>query len=260
MILVFFSGFSFGGEYFAKIEPIEVYHVKSAVSGQVVKIDRESEARESSGKILVKIDDHIDRVELDTLRQKLRLSDEQIKLLKERVASATKVQKIAKDSYNRVKNLQSYTKVQKDAKLSSYLNSKNSLNSIKSNLIREKITREDLKLKIEALEDKIAKKSIRAKEGVFIYKIYPNVGDVVGVGAKLYDGYDLNHAKLTIFIDRDEVEGIKGKSIYIDGKKTEYKISKLWSVADSKNISSYRAEIIIDKPERFSKLVKVEFK
>jgi len=50
------------------------------------------------------------------------------------------------------------------------------------------------------------------------------------------------------------------KSVYIDGKKTSYKISRLLNIADSKNISKYMAQIIIKSPKIFSKLVKVELK
>lgn len=43
-------------------------------------------------------------------------------------------------------------------------------------------------------------------------------------------------------------------------KKTAYKISRLLNIADSKNISKYMAQIIIESPKLFSKLVKIELK
>ena len=48
--------------------------------------------------------------------------------------------------------------------------------------------------------------------------------------------------------------------VYIDDKKTNYKISRVVNIADSQNISRYMAQIVINSPEVFSKLVKVELK
>jgi hypothetical protein len=81
------------------------------------------------------------------------------------------------------------------------------------------------------------------------------------MGIPLAQIKDLTKAKLVLFLEADEVESVKSKTIYIDDKATKYKISKIWSVADEKFISSYRAEIVVDNPkESFSKLLKVEFK
>lgn len=88
-----------------------------------------------------------------------------------------------------------------------------------------------------------------------------NKGDFVNMGTPLAQLKDLTSAKLVLFLERDELKNIKEKSIYIDDKVSEYKISKVWEVADEKFISSYRTEIIIKNPkESFSKLLKVEFK
>ena len=61
-----------------------------------------------------------------------------------------------------------------------------------------------------------------------------------------------------------EAEGqmIEGKQVIsLDGEKTEYKVNKVWKVADKKFISSYRAEIHMPAPSGvFSKLMKVEIK
>ena len=81
------------------------------------------------------------------------------------------------------------------------------------------------------------------------------------MGTPLAEVKDLSSAKLVLFLETDEVENIKTKTIYIDDKATPYTISKIWDVADEKFISSYRTEIVIKNPkESFSKLLKVEFK
>jgi hypothetical protein len=49
--------------------------------------------------------------------------------------------------------------------------------------------------------------------------------------------------------------------IYLDDQKTDYKVDKVWKLTGRENfLSAYRAEIIIDAPEQFSKLIKIEFK
>ena len=71
---------------------------------------------------------------------------------------------------------------------------------------------------------------------------------------------DLNKGKVEVYIPISEAKSIVSKTIYIDGKKTNLKISKLYAVADTKHISSYKCEINIPNPKQFSVLVKVEFK
>ena len=72
---------------------------------------------------------------------------------------------------------------------------------------------------------------------------------------------DASRAKLVLFLEPDELEQLEQKTVYLNGKKTDYKVDKVWRVADEKFISSYRAEIYIPAPEgSFSELMKVEIK
>ena len=71
---------------------------------------------------------------------------------------------------------------------------------------------------------------------------------------------DLSKGKVEIFIPISDAKTISNKIIYIDGVKTKLKIAKLYDVADTKHISSYKCEINIPNPKQFSTLVKVEFK
>lgn len=50
------------------------------------------------------------------------------------------------------------------------------------------------------------------------------------------------------------------KQYILIGKKSNLKIDKIYKVADSKHISSYKVEIIVPNPKTFSRLVKIEFK
>ena len=65
---------------------------------------------------------------------------------------------------------------------------------------------------------------------------------------------------MEIFIPISDYESIQNKTIYLDGEKSDLKINKIYEVADSKHISSYKCEIVIENPKTFSRLVKIEFK
>jgi len=58
----------------------------------------------------------------------------------------------------------------------------------------------------------------------------------------------------------DDIEKIKSKDIYIDDKKSDIIVSKIYDVADSEHISSYKVELHLNNVKKFSRLVKVEFK
>ena len=247
-------------EYFAKAQPVDTFSLKASISGQVVKVDESKEGILSDGSVLIMIDDKVDVIELEASKEKLNFLDSNIKLSKQSVSNSLKMMKIDKQNYKRVQNLSSYSKVQKDAKLLSSINSTNGYIQSKTSLENLKTQRADLTVRIARLEDSIAKKNIRVKKGLYIYKLYPNIGDFVNMGSPLLDSSDISKARLTIYVTKEDLKGIKEKKIFIDDKATEYKIDKLWTIADTQNISAYQTEIVIDKPEVFSTLMKVEFK
>ena len=247
-------------EYYAKAEPKELFSVKSSVNGEVVFVNDAQEGKDSDGSIVVKIDDVIDRADLVASKQKLKFLLSNIALMQQNVANSKRVADINKKSYSRVENLSSYSQTQKDAKLLAMINAQSSYISIKTSLVNLQTQKEDLSLKIKTLEDKINKKNIKVLKGNYIYKIYPRVGDYLNPGAKLMDVYDISGARLVIYVSSDDLVGIEQKKIYLDGVESSVKIDKIWRVADSVNISSYRVEILIDRPKEFSKLIKIEFK
>ncbi len=247
-------------EYYAKAEPKELFRLKSSVNGEVVFVNDRPEGKTSDGTVVVKIDDKIDNADLKASKQKLKFLLSNIALMKQNLANSKRVADINKDNYTRVKNLSSYSKTQKDAKLLAMINAQNSYIAVNSSLVNLKTQKEDLALKIKTLEDRIENKNIKTLKGQYIYKIYPRTGDYVNPGAKLMDVHDISGAKLVIYVSMDDLVGIEQKKIYLDGEESSVLIDKIWSVADSVNISSYRVEILIDKPDKFSKLVKIEFK
>ncbi len=248
------------GEYYSKIEPVDSFYVKSSISGKVIDVQEEHEGKFSESFVIIHIDDKIDVIDLKSSRKKLLILNSNIGLSKESVVYAKKIMSIDQNNYNRIKDLSTYSKVQKDAKLLSLINSKNNYIKSKNSLQNLETQKLDLELKIEILKDKIDKKNIKVDKGLYIYKIYPHVGDFVNMGSPLVDVYDLSLGKLTVFVSSEDLKNIESKKIYLNDELSKYKIDKIWRVADTQNISSYRVEIIIDKPNRFSKLMKVEFK
>jgi hypothetical protein len=162
--------------------------------------------------------------------------------------------------YNRISTIISASETQKDKAFYSYISAKTQYFSTQEKIDSLKKQKLDLNYNIERLKDSISKKSIRVKKR-FLYKLLVNRGDFVNMGVPLAQIKNLTRAKLVLFLEADEIKDIKSKKIYIDGKVTKYKISKIWSVTDEKFISSYRTEIVIKNPKKsFSKLLKVEFK
>jgi hypothetical protein len=94
---------------------------------------------------------------------------------------------------------------------------------------------------------------------MILYKLHVEKGQVVSKGMNLAKLADIRKAKLTIFLNADDIVKVKKQIIYLNGEKTSYKIDKIWTLSDEEHISSYRCEILINAPKQFSKLYKIEF-
>ena len=126
-------------------------------------------------------------------------------------------------------------------------------------MINLEASKADMIIKIESLKDTIQNKKLVEKSN-YIYNISVNEGDYVNPGTLLYEAKDLSKGKLEIFVPIAQIEEIKNKEIYLDGIKSDIKISKIYDVADSTNISAYKVELIVTNAQQFSRLVKIEFK
>jgi hypothetical protein len=245
------------GEYYAKIEPIEKYQLKSQVLGEVVLSDTSMEGRFIDSATLIQIDDSLDKKNLYTSEEKLRLLNDNLDLSYDILENTKEIANIKKGQYDKFNELATRSQINKDNDFFNYLSAYNTYLNTKEKVISLKTQINDMKYSIATLKDRIKNKKISVKN-LFVYKIYVKKYDYVNIATPLVDLYDISSGKLEIYLPVEEVENINNKSIYIDGKKTKYKIDKLYKVADSERISSYKAEIIIDKPTVFSKLVKVE--
>ena len=259
--MVFFLPFTVYAQiHYAKLEPVETYAIKSAVAGKVLFADESKEGHIGTASPVVRIDDTVDKEQKKALTVTLEALQETLALTEEMVANQEKV--FARDAayYNRIKDLKTKSKTEKDRVFATMSASKNQLLSLKEKRATLKRQIADTNYQLAQLEDRIGKKSVSAK-GLYIYKVAVRADDYVNPGILLLTAMDTRKGKLTIFLDADEIEGIDSKKIYLNGKETNLKFSKVLKVADAVHISAYRAEIVIDNPGGlFSRLMKVEIK
>jgi len=250
----------FGQVHYAKVEPYETITLKSAVSAQITQAKIELEGKTIKNSEIIHLDDKLDKIKLKSDREALVLIKNMIRINQQNLQSLSLSLQRQEDYYNRVSNLSTISITQKDKAFYSYINAKTQYLSIKEKIETLKKQKLDLIYNIERLKDSIGKKTIKLKNR-FLYKLLVHKGEFVNMGMALAQIKDLSRAKLTLFLEDNELQNIKNKKIYINDKVTNYQIDKIWSVADDKFISSYRAEIIIPKPKyKFSKLLKVELR
>ncbi len=230
-LIIFLNIFVCASEYFAKIEPKETYNIKASVSGQIKYVNENVEGKNVASETIVKIDSLVDEVDLQQTIEKIKTIGEIIKL--------------EQGTLKKFEKVRAKSQLDKDNQKIKVLNLKIQIND----LITKKAT----------LEDKISKKKLIEKNR-YISNIDVKAGDFVNAGTLLYTADDLSKGKLEFFLPIDKAKQNLSKKIYLDGKATNYKINKLYKVADTKHISSYKCEIIVKAPKSFSKLIKIEFK
>ncbi len=260
VVTIFFMGsFLFGDVYYAKLEPFESYTIKSEVAGRVLFSDLSKEGRYVKNALIIKIDDKIDRIDLENSIKKLSDLMELSKLKRQNIENLKRSYLIKKRNYDRIKNLKTKSNLEKDNQLLGVIAANSSLIAAKESLISLKNQIKDIKYKISFLRDKISKKSITIKDR-YIYKVGVKEGDYVAPGAMLLQSMDISKAKATIYLSYEDKENLDKRVIYIDGKRSDIKFYKVWDVADNINISSYKAEILLPRKKEFSKVVKIELR
>ena len=232
LLLIFTPLFIFAKVHYAKVEPYESVVLKSAVSALVMDVDLDAEGTMVEEKRVIYLDDSLDRINLKTSKENLLILHETLK---------------RQESYfQRIDKLKTASTTQKDNAFYSFA-------STKTQYL-------DMQYKIAQLEDSIEKKSIVLNH-MYLYEIMVRKGDYVAPGSSLARVVEASRAKMVLFLEPAELDQIEQKTVYLNGEKTDYKVDKVWRVADEKFISSYRAEIYIPAPEgSFSELMKVEIK
>lgn len=254
-----FSSLLFSKVYYAKVEPLELRNISSNVSGLVTFTADSKVGQKLSSRPYIKIDSKLTKIELHTVEQK-------IKYVKNTLQSTQKILKNLKlslekkrENYKKIESLSVKSRLEKDKEFYDLMGSENSYLNTQKEINSLKIQQVDLELREHQLKRTLKDKSLSAK-GLILYSIRVKVGQVVTIATPLAQVADISHGRLIIYLDYEDVKNIEKKVVYIDGKKTLYKVSRIVPIADSTNISRYRAEVIIDAPKIFSQLVKVELK
>ncbi|MDF1879763.1 HlyD family secretion protein [Sulfurimonas sp. MAG313] len=248
-----------GAQYYSKVQPYELYTLQSNVSGLIVKSDINSEGKVLGTRAFIKIDDEIDQKERQLLKVKKTSLEKSLVLNNHMAENLSEMIEKKKINYERIKNLPIKSSVEKDKEffdLSTTLNLElSTLEKIET--IHAQLS--DTQLRLEQLKRFIQDKEISAPNMV-LYKLYVKKGQVVSPGMNLADVADVSKAKLTIFLNANELEKVQSLKIYLNDIETSYKIDKIWPLSDTEHISSYKTEILIKAPAQFSKLYKIEFK
>ncbi len=221
----------FASEYYSKLEALQSYKIKSSVSGKVIFSNEEIEGKNSKDSLIIQIDSTVNEIDLKQSKNKLKFFNEMIS--------------IETNNYSRLNKVSSKSAFEKDTQ--------------KLKVINLKSSKADLIIKIENLKDTIKNKKLIEKSN-YIFEIAVKKGDYVNAGTLLYEAKDLSKGKLEIFVPILEINNIKNKDIYIDGKKSDVKINKIYNIADATHISAYKVELILSNIKTFSRLVKIEFK
>ncbi len=257
--MFFMVTLGFSKVYYSKVDPYEIYDISSNVSGLVLYTKENMIGKKLSHKPYIRIDSELDEKELKYIKDKLKFLNEMIVTNKKMLSNLKKSLEKKQRNYNKIKVLKIKSVVEKNREFYDLVSSKNQLLSTKKDIQNLKVQITDLKLRRVQLKKSVSDKKISAN-GLVLYSIAVKAGQVVGVATPLAKVADTSKAKLTIYLDEEDVLDAKNMSVYIDGKKSAYKISRLLNIADSKNISKYMAQIIIKPPKLFSKLVKIELK
>jgi len=231
--------------HYAEIQPYSNYIIKSNVSGEVITADENMEGKIANSNAIITIDSAIDEAEQHLVDNKL-ISLNKILSINEQVLQRKEAH------YDKIKTLRIKSQTDKDREFYDIASTKEKIQTIKQQL-------QELNFRKLQLQKNISDKHI-VKSGFMVYKLLTKKGEVVNLGSPLVEVADIRKAKLTLFLNRDEIDKIKTKNIYINDEKSELTIDKVWSIADSKHLSAFRAEIIIPAPKQFSKLIKVEIK
>lgn len=113
LLFLILAIYAFGGEYYAKQEPLRSYVFASKVSGAVVFVNSDLSGKLAKNDIIVQIDDEISKVSLDVAKQSFE---------------------IQADLYKKSQNLSTSSKSQKDQDKIKYLNAKQAYTMAKEDL------------------------------------------------------------------------------------------------------------------------------
>ena len=249
----------FSKVYYSKVEPYEVRTISANIAGLVEYVDEDSLGKILDAKPYVIIDAQLDKDELAYTKEKIANLKETLELNARMLQNLQESLVKKRENYKRVEALKIKSQIEKDKEFHELITSENSYIATQKEIVSLKTQIADLELRKAQLIRSIQDKTLTAK-GFVLYSLAVREGQVVTMATPLAKVADVSRGLLTIYLDEEDVEGAKGRLVYINGQRTDYKVSRLLRIADSTNISKYMAQIVIDSPKVFSKLVKIELK
>ncbi len=210
-----------------------------------------------SSKPYITIDATLDIKELHTVKEKIKIYTHTLYTNQEILKNMQALLEKKETNYKEIKDLKIKSRIEKDKEFYDLINSKNSYLATQKEINTLQIQLADLQLRQAQLEKSIHDKKFTNK-GLTLYALYVKEGQVVTPSMLVAKVADTSKALLTIYLDADDVANARKKVIYINKKKTPYTINRLQTIADSTNISKYKAQIIIKAPKTFSQLAQIE--
>jgi len=226
----------FSKQYMVQIEPYEKFTIKAEVSGKITFVNKSLENSFIKNR---------------TTLVKINLKDEKLKLDRQKNALIIqrKIVKVREKNYKAKKRIKQLSQYEKNLEELNYLDAKK--------------TMLDIQDEIKRLKNEISKKEF-SLENLYLQNIFINKNEYVNQGDSIYEAYDISKKKITLYLKLEEVEKLKNKSIYINGKKTNYKVIKISKITDKVKISKYKVSFVEENKNKknyfFNKLIKVELK
>ena len=245
--------------HYSKVEPYKLKNISSSVTGEVLVVNEDMLGKKLTQKPFIIIDSEIDEAELVDVEKKIKDMYATLKINEKILKNLDEVLEKKRRNYKKTEALKIKSRIDKDREFYDLIASENSLNATQKEVYSLKNSIADLELRRIQLKKSIRDKKV-TKKGLILYSIDVKEGQVVNMATPLAKVADTSKALLTIYVDADELKNIKNKKIYIDNKRTDYKVSRVLGIADGVNISKYKVQIVINPPKIFSKLVKVELR
>ncbi|QKJ22499.1 hypothetical protein [Poseidonibacter lekithochrous] len=226
----------FAKEYMAQIKTYEMYEIKSQTSGIINIVNKNLESKYIKNKeLLIKIDSKDEEIDLQKNRNSYEIQKE--------------IVKIKEQNYKAKKRISQLSLYDKNNEKLSFLEAKKELSNLGQT--------------VKKLENEISKKTFVIKNR-YIDKIFVDKGEYVNIGDKLFNSYDITKLKISLFLSQEEIKNIDSKALYIENKKSYFKVDKIHKIKDENKISRYKVEFIKDNTKEenyfFDKVVKVELK
>lgn len=223
-------------EYMAQIKPYEMYEIKSQTSGVVKFVNKDLESKYIKNKeLLVKIDTKDEEIELAKQKSSYSIQKEIVKIKEQNYKAK-----------NRIKQLSLYDK--NNEKLS-FLESKKELTTTTQTI---KKLQNDMDKKIFDIQNR------------YVNTIFVQKDEYINIGDKLFNSYDISKLKITLFLSKNEIDTLESKALYINSKKSDFKVYKVHKIKDENKISRYKVVFTKTNENKnnyfFDKVVKAELK